>query len=77
MQKLYKQLRGNELSDETLETLVAKYDHILRDSGAFAREANRWPESALADDADTVLNFAKERMAYLDAALYDLENFMN
>ena len=77
MQKLYKQLRKNELSDESLEILVAKYDHILRNSGAYAREQMRWPESALSENAETVLNFAKERMAYLDTALYDLENFMN
>ena len=77
MQKLYENLRKNEWSDKAIEKKIAWYDHVVRDSGAYIREANRWPESALAEDADAVLKFAKGRMAYLDTALYDLENFMN
>ena len=77
MQKLYEKLRKNEWSDKAIEEKIAWYDHVVRDSGAYIREANRWPESALAENADVVLKFAKGRMAYLDTALYDLENFMN
>lgn len=77
MQKLYAELRKNQWSDEAVAEKIAWYDHVVRDSGAYSREQMRWPESALSENADTVLNFAKERMAYLDEALYDLENFMN
>lgn len=76
MQKLYKQLRENELSDETIERLVKKHDRVLRDSGAYAREEKRWPESVYVESPEIVLNFAKERMAYLDNALFELDHFM-
>lgn len=77
MQKLYETLRKTVLSDDAIETQAAQFDHILRDSGAYAREQQRWPESALSENADVVLKFAKDRLAYLDTALYDLEQFMN
>jgi hypothetical protein len=77
MQKLYETLRKTVLSDDAIETQAAQFDHILRDSGAYAREQQRWPESALSENADVVLKFAKERLAYLDTALYDLEQFLN
>lgn len=77
MQKLYGELRKTVLSDEAIEARAAELNHILRDSGAYAREQERWPESVYADDCSIVLNFAKKRMEYLDTALYDLENFLN
>lgn len=76
VQKLYKELRQNVLSDDALEQRIMEIDHVLRDSGAYERERVRWPESALAEDPQIVLNFAKERMNYLDTALYDLKQFM-
>lgn len=76
MQKLYGELRETVLSDEAIEAQVAQLDHVLRDSGAYARDQERWPESTYADDAGIVLNFAKKRLEYLDTALYDLENFL-
>lgn len=77
MQKLYKELRETILSDEALELRVEQMNHILRDSGAYTRDQERWPESVYAENADIVLNFAKQRLAYLDTALYDLDNFLN
>lgn len=76
MQNLYEELRATVLSEEALENRIMEIDHVLRDSGAYERERVRWPESALADDPQIVLNFAKERMNYLDSALYDLEQYM-
>ena len=77
MQKLYSELRKDVLSDEKIEARAAYFDHILRDSGAYEREQERWPESTYAENAEIVLDFAKERLAYLDTALYDLDNFLN
>lgn len=77
MQKLYKELRETVLSDEALELRVEEIDHTLRDSGAYARDQERWPESVYAEDAEIVLHFAKERLAYLDTALYNLDSFLN
>lgn len=77
MQKIYEELRKTVLSAEEIKAKVMWFDHILRDSGAYAREQERWPESVYTENTETVLNFAKERMAYLDTALYDLEHFLN
>lgn len=76
MQNLYGELRKTILSDAAIEAKVAQYDHILRDSGAYVREQQRWPESVYANNPETVLKFAKERLAYLDTALYDLDKFL-
>ena len=56
---------------------MEEIDHTLRDSGAYARDQERWPESVYAEDAEIVLHFAKERLAYLDTALYNLDSFLN
>ncbi len=77
VQQLYAQFRETLLSDEQLEERIQSIDHIIRDSGAYERERTRWPDSAQADDAGIVLNFARKRMEYLDSAIYDLETFMN
>lgn len=75
MQKLYSQLRQSILSDEAMEERIAELNHTVRNSGAYARERMRWPEGAYADDYSIVLNYAKERLAYLDTALYNLEEY--
>lgn len=77
MQTLYTQLREGVLSDQLMEERMKEINHILRDSGAYARETARWPEAAAASDYTQVLEYARERLAYLDTALFDLENFLN
>ena len=51
-------------------------NHIIRDSGAYERERIRWPEAATASDYSQVLEYAKERLDYLDTALFDLNKFL-
>lgn len=75
MQQLYGQLRQGILSDEALEERILELNHIVRDSGAYARDQEKWPEGVYAEDCGTILNYAKERLHYLDSALYDLENY--
>lgn len=75
MQELYQELRETTLSDEALKERMDELNHILRDSGAYARELIRWPESANAEDYSQVLEYAEERLDYLDTALFDLETF--
>lgn len=75
MQKLYSQLRKTILSDEAMEERVSKLNYVVRDSGAYARDQMRWPEGAYADDYSIVLNYAKDRLNYLDTALYNLEGY--
>lgn len=75
MQKLYSQLRRTCLSDKAMEERISGLNHIVRDSGAYARDQMRWPEGAYAEDCGLVLNYMKERLEYLDTALYNLENY--
>lgn len=75
MQRLYAQMRQSSWSDEALETRILELDHFLRNSGAYFRDQNRWPDGAYAEDCSTLIDYAKQRMAYLDNALYDLDNY--
>lgn len=75
MQKLYAQMRQDSWSDEALEERILELDDILRNSGAYFRDQNRWPEGAYAEDCSILIDYAKKRMEYLDTALFDLENY--
>ena len=75
MQKLYSELRRTCLSDGAIEERISGLNHIVRDSGAYERNHVRWPEEAYADDCGIVLHYAKERLKYLDTALYNLEDY--
>lgn len=75
VQSLYSELRSNVLSDEVIENLITELDYELRFSGAFARDRERWTESVHADDCSELIVYAKERMKFLDAALYDFSLF--
>ena len=58
------------LADATLEQMILELDHEIRDSGAFARDKERWPEGVHAEDCRLLLKYAKERMSFLDEALF-------
>ena len=70
VQNLYFQLRKTVLADATLEQMILELDHEIRDSGAFARDKERWPEGVHAEDCRLLLKYAKERMSFLDEALF-------
>ena len=72
---LYEELRKTILTEENLETMIYALDDQLRDSGAFARDKNRWPQGVHANNCKELLNYAKERLAFLDNALYDLDYY--
>ena len=76
MQKLYNEYRRTILSEKALEERILSLSHIIRDSGAYARDQERWPEGSYTEDTEVVMNFAKKRMEYLDTALFDLETYM-
>ena len=75
MRILYSDLRKSTLADENLENIIAELDYEVRFSGAFARDKDRWPKSVHADDTSELIWYAKERMKFLDAALYDFSLF--
>lgn len=75
VQELYANIRSTTLSDEALEEMIASLDKEVRASGAFARDKARWTDSVHADDYSELLAYAKERLAFLDEALYDEEYY--
>ena len=77
MQLLYSELRNSALTDEKIEKIITELDYEVRFSGAFARDRERWPKSVHADDCSELIMYSKERMNFLDAALYDFSLFVD
>ena len=75
MQQLYKELRDTTLKNEMVEAKILELDHQLRDSGAFARDKQRWTESVHAENCNTLIQYAEGRLEFLDRALYNFELF--
>ena len=62
----YRELRETVFTDEAmLEQAAALYDQ-LTDCGARARDAERWPKSAISEDNSFIEQFIPARMAFLD-----------
>lgn len=75
MQELYEQLRETSLTDEALEAMILEIDGKIRNSGAFARDRERWPEGTHAKDCGQLIDYALDRIHFLDEALYDFSKF--
>ncbi|MCD8241422.1 MAG: CotH kinase family protein, partial [Lachnospiraceae bacterium] len=65
----WEELRKTVLSDESMETLLEGCIHEVQDSGAFARDAARWPDSAHDGDYDALREFMEARLTFLDEEL--------
>lgn len=74
-QTLYKELRNTVLTDEEVQSIIYELDDQIRNSGAFARDKERWPEGTHAVDCSLLAKYAKERLNYLDLAIYDFDYF--
>lgn len=77
MQELYTELRQTILTDEAMESIILEEDQKVRDSGAFARDQERWPEGTHAEDCGQLVEYAVDRLHFLDEALYDFSLFTN
>lgn len=75
VQSLYKELRGTVLSDEEIQRMIFELDHQVRDSGALGRDKVRWTDSVHAEDCRELLEYAKNRLEFLDKALYNSKYF--
>lgn len=62
----WEELRKGILSDTNMQRLLEQCIHLVQDSGAFARDAARWPESSHDGDYDSMRLFMKGRMAFMD-----------
>lgn len=68
----WEQWREGVFSDEALENRIADLEHRVKDSGAFAREAERWPEGNQNEDFSFIYDFAGARMQAVDAYIKEL-----
>jgi hypothetical protein len=75
VQGLYKHLRSTTLCDEALQQMISSLDDEVRNSGAFQRDQKRWPDSVHSSDCGELLDYAQERLAFLDEVLYDTEYY--
>lgn len=71
MQALYQELRSSTLSDQAIEEMIRSLDHQVRASGAMQRDASRWTDGTHAENCDSLVDYAKKRLAFLDEALYN------
>ncbi|MDO4261328.1 MAG: CotH kinase family protein [Eubacteriales bacterium] len=62
----WEELRAGVLSEESMEELLEECIHQVQDSGAFSRDAQRWPDSSHDGDYAGLRRFLSERMDFLD-----------
>lgn len=60
------ELRNCALSEEALDALIDETFDSVTQSGARARDAARWPNSASCEDNSFIETFVSRRLAYLD-----------
>lgn len=60
-------LRNSILTDEALITQIEELENTVVQSGAMARETNRWPEGGHTTDYSAIKQYAIEKMEYLDS----------
>ena len=75
MQELYTRLREGILANESMLERIDELDHLLKDSGAYERDKERWPEGAHIENNQKLKTYVKKRLEFLDKALFDLENY--
>ncbi len=71
--KKWQTLREGTLSEEHIEEVLLECTHLVQDSGAFARDATRWPLSPHSSDTKNIRMFMEERMVFMDAYMDKIE----
>lgn len=70
----WEELRRGVLSDTHMEDILSDCMHQVQDSGAFVRDAFRWPDSSHGGEYDSLRTFMKKRMVFLDELAENMEN---
>ena len=65
-------MRAKVFNEEYIGGVLAEYEHLLGDSGAYARDAQRWGRAENEPHGDNVLTFAAEHFAHLDRVFEEL-----
>lgn len=75
LQAIYKEIRAEIVSDEEVERQIREFDTLLRKSGAYARDEKRWPQAGHTENCEELIVYAKNRLNFLDKALWEFECF--
>lgn len=66
-QEIWAQLKERGFTAEAVEALITQYVHELGDSGAFARDSERWEKGSFYPDGYEIVSFASARFEMVDA----------
>ncbi len=66
-QEIWAQLGERGFTAETVDALITQYVHELGDSGAFARDSERWEKGSFYPDGYEIVSFASARFEMMDA----------
>lgn len=69
--RIWEQARKTVLSDAYLQNRMEALSHLVQDSGAAARDADRWPDSMQGADYEKLKLLTCYRMELLDRYFYD------
>ncbi len=72
----YRELRSDAWSDEVVSAMLDSFEKDIYDSGAYERDAERWPESCLQDPGVKLTLFkeyVRQRFVSMDTYITDLE----
>ena len=76
IEERYKTLRDGPLSPEEMEALLEECIHQVQDSGAFQRDAARWPDSHHDGDYDGMRDFVERRMKFLEKIIKNMDEWI-
>lgn len=76
IEERYRELRRDILSDGHMQKLLESCIHQVQDSGAFMRDAVRWPDSHHDGNYDEIYEFMKKRMIFLDKMIENMDEQM-
>lgn len=66
-QEIWAQLKERGFTAENVERMITQYVHELGDSGAFARDSERWEKGSFYPDGYEIVSFAYARFEMMDA----------
>ena len=70
--ELWQEMRKTVFNETFIGGVMEEYEHLLGDSGAFARDALRWDREETEPDGSNVFEFAMERFSALDRVFEEL-----